>query len=1145
MSIEKFAIWARKELISRVSQRAYQYGITDSSNVGDSNALSFEGRVFTELERKQRKELINEIQKKGYNQVMEEVAYTWFNRFIALRFMEVNNYLPSHIRVFTDINGKFKPEIIDEALNLDFTELDKQRVAKLINDSNKDELYRYLLLIQCNELNKCLPMMFERMGSFTELLLPNNILSQDGIIGRMLTEIDESEWTNQVQIIGWLYQYYNSEVKDEAYELLKKNVKVAKDRIPAVTQLFTPDWIVRYMVENSLGRKYIENSIKKSGIVDEKQRIEEENNIAQSMEWKYYLAEAEQLPEVRAILNENIPDTFKPEELKIIDPCMGSGHILVYAFEVLIKIYEKCGYDTKDAVESIIKNNLYGLEIDKRATQLAYFAIMMKAREYDRRILNRGFQPNLEHFQDLILDPQSKYLKEPYLFTVFQNADIFGSLINVDSAKVNKDSFGKESDDLENQPTDLFALHTTETLQRIQRIALMLSKKYDVVVTNPPYMGNNNMDQILSDFVKKNYPDSKSDLFACFMERCTQMLNKNGYSSLVTMQSWMFLSSFEQLRTKLINNYSITNLMHMENMVMHIAFGTAVSIIKNTHIKNYKGTYNLIKLQDLENDKPKSFPVSGNRFAQTSTDNFSKIPGSPVAYWVSKNFIEMFNSLKLEKLAYSFQGMITGDNNFYLRLWFEIDKSKLILNMSNKMASNIEKVWIPYNKGGNFRKWFGNNEYVLRWIKNGTTLTRARTENREYYFKEGITWSFLTSSNFSSRYFPNGYLWDVAGSSIFSISTLSNYKICAFMNSIVAQKIFNVINPTLNYQVENILSLPIIDNEKWNNTENLSQQNIALSKSDWDSFETSWNFEKHPLVRLKSRNLKNAFSLWMAECDDRFNQLKTNEEELNRIFIDIYGLNDELTPEVEDKDVTVRKADLQRDVKSLISYAVGCMVGRYSLDVDGLVYAGGDWDSSKYKTYIPDENNIIPICDNEYFSDDIVARFVEWVKTVYGSEDLEGNLAFIAGALGGQGASRDVIRKYFLNDFFADHCKIYQKRPIYWLFDSGKKNGFKALIYMHRYSRDLLARLRTDYVHEQQERYETKLHLIEEALSNADTKESVKLKREQTKISDQAMELHNFERKIHDLADKNIEIDLDDGVKHNYALFADVLAKLK
>ena len=690
-----------------------------------------------------------------------------------------------------------------------------------------------------------------------------------------------------------------------------------------------------------------------------------------------------------------------------------------------------------------------------------------------------------------------------------------------------------------------------ELLPLVQ-VAEALAQKYDVVVTNPPYMGSSGMSAKLSDYVKKNYPDSKSDLFSCFIEHGNGIIKRNRFNCMITMQSWMFLSSFEKMRAKALQTKTITNLMHMENMVMGIAFGTAVTIFRNNVVKGYKGTYNQIKLQDIENDTPKQFPIQGNRFAQVSTDNFSKIPGSPVAYWVSKAVLDVYSRAKLlGNIASPRTGMTTGDNNRFLRLWFEIEIPKAKFDAKDADdARTSGKKWFPYCKGGGYMRWYGYNEYLVNWendgfeIKNNIKpngLKAASVRSESLYFKKLITWSAVTSGSFSCRLCEGGSLFDSGGSSI-DVHGETLY-ILAILNSVIGQFYLDISNATINYQPGDIAGIPVVFPEGNEPTQRI-EECVDIARKDWDSFETSWDFQHHPLLR-KVPTIAEAFTQWQTECDGRFNQLQANEEELNRIFIDIYGLQDELTPEVEDKDVTVRKADLGRDIRSFISYAVGCMFGRYSLDEDGLVYAGGEWDASKYVSFAADKDNIIPICDDEYFEDDIVGLFVEFVKTVYGADVLDENLKFIADALGGKGQPKEVIRNYFLNDFYKDHCKIYQKRPIYWLFDSGKKNGFKALIYMHRYQPDTIARIRTDYVHEQQARYRTAIADLEQRIANASAGERVKLNKKLTTLQAQDTEIRTYEEKIHHLADQMISIDLDDGVKKNYAIFQDVLAKIK
>ena len=805
-AIQKFAIWARNELISQVSQRAYQYGI-DEKNC-DASLEAVGGRLLSAEEKSQRRELVRQIEAKGYAQVMEEVAYTWFNRFIALRFMEVNNYLTSHIRVFSDGNGAFKPEILSDALHVDLPGLDTAKVAEYIEANDTETLYRYLLLTQCNALNDSLPMMFERMGGYTEMLLPNNILKPDGVLGRMVADIPEDDWRDAVQIIGWLYQYYNTELKDDTFAQLKKNVKISKERIPAATQLFTPDWIVRYMVENSLGRLWLEGH----------------PNDALKADWKYYLDEAEQETEVQAQLEKLRAEyrTIKPEEIKVIDPCMGSGHILVYAFDVLMQIYEAQGVTQREAAQSILQNNLYGLDIDQRAAQLAYFAVMMKARQYDRRLLTRGIQPNV------------------YAPGSYEDGQEYGSMLQVDTLEPQPEADG----------TNLFG-ESADARLNTWNFRRLLAQKYDIVVTNPPYMGASGMSAKLSEFVKKNYPDSKSDLFACFMERGNDMAKPHGFNCMVTMQSWMFLSSFEKLRTKLLRTKNITNLMHMENMVMGIAFGTAVTVMQNAHINAYKGTYNQIKLQDIENGVPKEFPVSGNRFAQVSTDNFSKIPGSPVAYWVSEAVYHAYTLYPaLGDIAAPRKGNSTSDNNRFLRLWHEIDIDTINFGCE-KITREISLIrrWFPYNKGGGYRKWYGFNDYVIDWYDDAAAIRSIKTAviaNYQYFMEPGLTWSTLTSGNFSIRKFGKGFIFDNGGCCIFNLAEKSSF-ILGLLNSNVFKYIFGQLNPTLNFQSGEVAKFPIIYNESAE-INALVNRNVSLSIEEYNSFETSWDFKKNPLI---------------------------------------------------------------------------------------------------------------------------------------------------------------------------------------------------------------------------------------------------------------------------------------------------------
>ena len=844
--IQKFAMWARNELIAQVSQRAYQYGI-DESGFGDASADTLNGRLLTAEEKSQRQELIKQIREKGYKQVMEEVAYTWFNRFIALRFMEVNNYLPSHIRVFSDASGAFKPEILRDALHLELPGLNHAKVAEYIENSETEALYRYLLLTQCNALNEALPMMFERMGGYTEMLLPNNILRPDSVLARLIADIDEQDWTDQVQIIGWLYQYYNTELKDDTFAQLKKNVKITKERIPAATQLFTPDWIVRYMVENSLGRLWLEGH----------------PNAELHDGWKYYLDEAEQEPEVEAQLAGLREEykTIKPEEIKVIDPCMGSGHILVYAFDVLMQIYTSAGWDQREAAQSILKNNLFGLDIDDRAAQLAYFAVMMKARQYDRRLLTRGIQPNifsicesngisrdaLDYFENG--DPALKKA----MGTIVQelhDAKEYGSILNI--TPVDFAGLYARFDEIRND-INMMQMSALDELLPLVKCAEALAQKYDVVVTNPPYMGSSGMNPLLTNYVKTNYPDSKSDLFACFIERCGQMAKKNGYQAMITQHAWMFLSGYERLRVKILAS-DIVNMAHLGPRAFEDIAGEVVQtvsfVFRRTNIPTYAGQY--VRLIDFlsERAKEEAF-LSGSRRLFSVKSKYALLPGSPIAYWVSKNVLSVYNhGLPLGEIAAPRKGNSTSDNNRFLRFWAEIDVNKMNLHSSEiTIADSIKRRWYPYNKGGGYRKWYGFNEYLVDWYNDAAAIRSIKTAviaNYQYFMKPGLTWSTVSSNNFSIRQFGSGYIFDNGGCCIFDLGDKSDYLL-GLLNSEVFRYIFGQLNPTLNFQSGEVAKFPVIykSSEEVNA---LVNENVHLSTDEYDSYETSWDFKRNPLV---------------------------------------------------------------------------------------------------------------------------------------------------------------------------------------------------------------------------------------------------------------------------------------------------------
>ena len=1180
-AIKKYAIWARRELIDRVTKRAAVFGVS-KEDVGDPNADSVNGHLLSDAEKRQRQALIRRIEEKGYEQVMEEVAYTWFNRFAALRFMEVNGYLPTHIRVFTDDEGRFRPQILSEAIHLDLDGLNKPKVYQLKDSNQEEELFKYLLIVQCNALNGILPGMFQKIEDYTELLLPDYLLREGSVIEQMVTLIPEDDWKDQVQIIGWLYQYYNTEPKDKVFADLKKNIKISKEHIPAATQLFTPDWIVHYMVENSLGRLWLEGH---------------PNNELKS-EWKYYLDEVEQEPDVQTQLAEIRKQyaALKPEEILTIDPCAGSGHILCVLFDVLVRIYEDYGYTAREAAASIVQNNLWGLDIDDRAAQLAYFAVMMKARQYDRRFFTREVQPHVYAIQESngIHRDHLHYLGRGMsdiernnarnqmntLLDEFIDAKEYGSILQpgaYDWALLSR--FVADTTPEQQVTFDESGVEATQAQLRLMIAqGQALAQKYHAVVTNPPYMSSGNMGAKLLSKIKKEFDVGKNDTYSAFIIKCRDFAKENGFYAMITMQGWMFTQRFEELR-KLLLRDTLCSMLHVgynsfPELNSKIAQGASFSFRKKC-IKRYASIYyDLTNRVSQSADKKQIFEnkMKSNDCIEMINDKFTALPGCQFAYWITPALLNDFSDgIKLGDIAAPRQGLATGDNDTFLRFWHEVAYYKL--GFSYKTTEEFQlsnKLYTPYNKGGEYCKWYGNRDLVIKFDTDNYDILQNQGNHlpsKQYYFSECATWSALTTSGFSCRYCENGFVFDTKGSSLFCNNRDELLTYMGFLNSIVANEIFKMLSPTVDYNAGTVANVPILSrkNERVNY---IVGDNIEKAKRAADSFETSWDFKEHPLIRW-SRCLGDATSigatiqyyygrrmpvscplelcylLWQGECNKRFEELKANEEELNRIFIDIYGLQDELTPDVDDKDVTVRKADLGRDIRSLISYAVGCMVGRYSLDKPGLAFAGGAWDASQYVAYPADKDGILPITDDEYFADDIVTMFVNWLKTVYGADTLEENLRFISDTLGGKGSPREVIRNYFLNDFYKDHLKVYQKRPIYWLFDSGKKNGFKALIYMHRYQPDTIARVRTDYVHEMQSRYRTAIADVEQRINGASTSERVKLTKRLTVLQAQAEELRLYEEKIHHLADQMIAIDLDDGVKVNYAKFADVLATIK
>ena len=1169
--LKNFAVNARNELIERVKQKVYEIGITEDkvkqAQLEASDAIYINGKPLSNGQVKQRNSLIKQIDSKGYSQVMEEVAYTWFNRLCALRFMEVNDFLPTRVKVLSsELPGSVEPDILREALNVDLLDIEREAVLEFKEKNDSNGLFKYMLIKQCNSLNQCFPFLFEKIEDYTEILFPDNLLKEGSFLQTMVdTEnIPERDWQD-VEIIGWLYQYYISEKKDQVFADLKKNVKISKEDIPAATQLFTPHWIVRYLLENSLGRLWLLNR--------------PESKLIEKMDY-YIKPEQEETP--GDIAGTGVSPFLKvnsPEEIKICDPACGSGHMLVYAFDLLYAIYEEEGYPLTEIPGLILEKNLYGIEIDKRAGELAAFALVMKARQKYRRFLRQPIQPNILVLENIKFDKDElKNYQEEIgvdLFTAslfptlrqFEEADNFGSLIRPELTDVSDILQLLKAENVENN-LFLSKIHQ-KVLQALKQVDY-LSPKYHVVIANPPYMGGKGMNSRLKGFAGDNYPDSKSDLFAMFIERGFGLTIERGYNAMVTMQSWMFLSSFEKLRENILNNKTIISMAHLGARAFDSIGGEVVSttafVIENTHNAKYKGAYLRLVDGNCEADKEAQLRTDRINPYRASADDFKKIPGSPIAYWVSAKERELYSHNELlSEVCHPRKGLDTGENEYFLRMWHEVPFNNMCVD-----NSDYSKKWFPYNKGGDFRRWYGNREYVINWRNNGEEIksrhnwkTKKPTiRNANYHFKEGYTWTTVSSGGFSARYCPEGALFDNGGCTVFTDNSLS--VIGGFINSRIMTRYLEFLSPTLNFQPGDIGKVLFLT--KCFSINSNSDNCVKLSRFDWDSYETSWDFTILPLIKPEYRQ---------SSIQETYNDLRTHwweltlemqqlEEENNRIFIEAYGLQDELTPEVPLSEITLTcnpyyryggdrsEEELERlllldTIKEYISYAVGCMLGRYSLDKEGLVFAGGEFDPAQYKTFPADRDNVIPVLAEDYFKDDIVTRFVDFVRLTFGPEKLEENLDFIADTLGRKASesARDSIRRYLVNDFYKDHLKTYKKRPIYWMFSSGKEKAFNCLIYLHRYQPDTIATIRTEYLHRLQEALEVeKQHLqrvIDEEAGNRAARNAVK---SMVKLDKQIAELKKYEELIHHYADMGIDIDLDDGVKVNYAKFDGLLAKI-
>ncbi|MFV5480658.1 BREX-1 system adenine-specific DNA-methyltransferase PglX [Acinetobacter baumannii] len=1169
-NIKKYAPQARNDFIAAMRKQAAKYGITADSILPaeqKGDLLLIGDQVFPLSVMKPREKLIKRIQASSFEQTIDYIAYSWFNRLCAIRYMECKGLLDHGRRVLSSADGSAGlPQILEECLDIDLPGLNASRVAELKLDGNKDEeLYRELLLAQCHALNQVMPLLFEQVSDETELLLPDNLTKTDSLIRDLVSSIPEEDWSD-VQIIGWLYQFYISEKKDQ---VIGKVVK--SEDIPAATQLFTPNWIVKYLVQNSVGRLWL--------------MAQPDSTLAS--EWEYYIQPAEQSDEVNAQLKQLIDvrisedgDTLNPESITVLDPACGSGHILVEAYDCLKAIYLERGYRSRDIPRLILENNLYGIDIDTRAAQLASFALLMKAREDDRRLFSNPPKLNIIALQDSQPERLEAFsqdlastgiaqadLKE--LLDLFEHASTFGSLIQIPEA------FAKKLPELEAKLNtalnsgDIFSQQSAKELLPLVQQAKLLAKQYDAVIANPPYMGNKYLNPCLKTYLKKNYEGFEKDLFSAFMIRDLQLTKESGQLGFMSPFVWMFISSYENLRTHFIDNATITSLIQLEYSGFD---GATVPIctftLAKAHITGFTGSY--IRLSDFrgsENQAPKTLEAINNPdcgwFFNAKPDDFKKIPGSPVAYWVSPSVLKCFaENTCLSSFAVAKSGQNTGDNNRFIKLWSEVNNNKIGFNYTTLAETENGHKFYPYNKGGEYRKWYGNFEYVINWENNGREIKEYAVkrnngkhwsryiQNLDLMFKEGVTWTFISSSYFGARYTPKGHLFDYAGCSAFCEKDQLDVLIL-LMCSKTSEYFLKVTNPTLNLQPGNVSKIPVPKYLQKELLPQLANNLVNISKYDWDSYETSWDFTQNPIIRTQQPNLEQAFNTWQQQNSAAVAEMKRLEEENNKLFIDAYGLQDELTPDVPDEQITLTRADREKDSQRLVSYALGCMMGRYSLDEPGLIYAHAgnkDFDASRYQTFPADADGIIPLTEMHWFEDDATHRIQEFLTAVWGKDTLDTNMQWLAESLDKKASetAEDTIRRYLASKFYKDHMQTYKKRPIYWLFSSGKQGAFQALVYLHRYNESTLARMRTEYVMPLISKMAAYANSLETAKESSDS--AAEIKRIEKKLQDlhkQQAELSSFEEKLRHYADQRISLDLDDGVKVNYGKFGDLLAEVK
>ena len=1181
-TLEAYAQKARRDFIAAVTGRAAFYGLTANNiepvvEAGDVTMIG--AQAFPRNVANPRKRLEERIHQDGFEQVMEAIAYTWFNRFAAIRYMELHGYLDHGYRVLSHPEGRPYPEILEHAADVDLPNFDREKAVELKLDGSKDEeLYRLLLKAQCNALHQAMPFLFERIGDETELLLPANLLHTGSLIHQMVESIDEGAW-RQIEIIGWLYQFYISEKKDQVIG----NV-VASEDIPAATQLFTPNWIVKYLVQNSLGAQWLATY--------------PHSQLSEKM--KYYIKPAEQADEVKAQLAAITPSTLNPEVLTLIDPASGSGHILVEAYDLFKAIYLERGYRQRDVARLILEKNLFGLDIDGRAAQLTGFALMMKGRADDRRLFERGVELNVRPLVDskgfdAVRLAQSRKLADykladsdlTELKQLFEHASTFGSLIQVPEGLAAKLPALKQLSEATSQ--DLFVSDALKRLGLLVRQAEMLAGRYDAVVANPPYMGSKGMNALVKKFAKDHFPDAKSDLFACFIKRGFTLANDAGHNAMVTMQSWMFLSSFEKMREWMLREKTIKTMAHLGARAFGSISGevvqTTACVLQNRSLQGYKPVF--FRLQDGgEIEKSTTLANGEKRFDTTAQNEFKKIPGSPVAYWVSERIRSVFEEgTLLGKLVDAKQGLATADNDQFLRRWHEVDQGKCSYHSKSKDdAAQSGKKWFPYNKGGEFRKWYGNQEYLVNWENDGCAVrafgtenggrARSAARNTEFYFQESLTWSDVTSGPPSFRLNDRGSIHDVKGMSAFSFRGVERLLLAGYCNTLIVRAIARATNPTLSFQIGNFVNIPFIEGVGEDLSRDVTKNVDWLVRStiiDWNAYERSWNFESLPILTTSSestRTLESSYTAWITQNRETIAEMQRLEEENNRLFIDAYGLQGELTSDIPIEEITLtvnptcsyagnlteeeQWTRFRRDTMAeLVSYAIGCMMGRYSLDAPGLIYAhsgGAGFSPSRYTTFPADPDGIVPLTDSDWFEDDAAHRLIEFISAVWDETHLEDNLAFLSSNLSTKKnePSREALRRYLCDRFFKDHLQTYKKRPIYWLFSSGKQKAFQCLVYLHRYNEGTLARMRTEYVIPLQGMMASRIHQLEgDIAATASTAHLKRLEKEQATLIKQQSELREFDEKLRHYADQRIGLDLDDGVKVNYGKFGDLLTGVK